>query len=67
MRAIAHEVGFSARAIYHYFAGKDDIFVALREEGVRLVAKAIGVPATGDPVKDLRLIHWRYYEFSNAH
>ncbi len=33
MRAIAGRIGCSPGNLYHYFPGKDDIFLALREQG----------------------------------
>lgn len=67
MRTIAHEMGFSARAIYHYFASKDDLFMALKEEGGRLYAQEFPLRESGDPLDDARAMFLEYYEFSKAH
>src|SRR5215468_8143779 len=37
IRKIAERIEYSPAAIYGYFAGKDDIFFALAEEGFRLL------------------------------
>src|SRR5262245_1193298 len=67
MRAIAQQLGFSAPAIYNYFLSKEEIFLALQERGLRLLAKAVLTPPSDDPLEDLRQIFVRYYEFTKAH
>ncbi len=68
IRKIAERVEYSPAAIYSYFPSKDDIFLALAEEGFRLLF-AFGSPRTraADPLDELRALFWRYYEFSKVH
>ena len=65
MRNIAAKVDYSPAAIYSYFASKDDIFHALAEEGFRLLGAAhmTGAPSA-DPLDDIRMAPWHFYEFS---
>jgi AcrR family transcriptional regulator len=67
MRAIAHQMGFSAPAIYNYFLSKEEIFIALQEIGLQLMAETVLSEPTGDPVENVRLIYWRYYLFTKSH
>ena len=70
IRKIAERVEYSPAAIYSYFESKDDIFLALAEEGFHLLFSygATPGPSTpGDPLDTLRAIFWRYYEFSRDH
>ncbi|HJZ70085.1 MAG TPA: TetR/AcrR family transcriptional regulator [Vicinamibacterales bacterium] len=69
IRKIAERIEYSPAAIYGYFAGKDDIFFALAEEGFRL----LGDPSKGErrdqlatlePLQRIRAVFWRLYEFS---
>jgi AcrR family transcriptional regulator len=65
IRKIAERIEYSPAAIYGYFPSKDAIFYALAEEGFRrLDGKILGVPATDDPLADVRNAWWAYYEFS---
>jgi AcrR family transcriptional regulator len=65
IRNVAAKVGYSPGAIYSYFDSKDDIFLALAEEGFRkLGASHMARPATGDPLADLADVPWRLYAFS---
>jgi AcrR family transcriptional regulator len=67
IRKIAERIEYSPAAIYSYFASKDDIFMALAEEGFRLLfAHADDVPHL-DPLDDIRTGFWRLYEFSRTH
>src|SRR5438132_9967396 len=67
MRAIAQQLGFSAPAIYNYFLSKDEIFLALQERGLQLLAQAVLSPVTDDALLDLRSMFVRYYEFTKTH
>lgn len=67
MRAIAQQLGFSAPAIYNYFLSKEEIFVALQERGLQLMAEVVLQPSTDDPLDDLRSIFVQYYKFSQSH
>jgi len=65
IRNIASKVGYSPGAIYSYFPSKDDIFLALAEEGFRkLGAAQLAMPATSDALGDLADTAWRLYAFS---
>jgi AcrR family transcriptional regulator len=72
LRKIAERIEYSPAAIYGYFAGKDDIFFALAEEGFRLLgepqrAEAADVQRSLSPLDRLRGIFWHFYEFSRQH
>ena len=68
IRNIAGKVEYSPGAIYSYFPSKDDIFVALAEEGFRLLGAAhLSEPETGDPLKDLANTARQLYDFSKRH
>ena len=67
VRKIADRIEYSPSAIYVYFAGKDEIFLELAEEGFRLLEEATEASLTSDPVADLRGSTLRYFEFSRAH
>jgi AcrR family transcriptional regulator len=65
IRKIAERIEYSPAAIYSYFASKDDIFLALAEEGFhRLDDKVRSAMRTGDPLEDVRANWWAFYEFS---
>ena len=65
IRKIAERIEYSPAAIYSYFASKDDIFLALAEEGFhRLDEKVQSAMRTGDPLEDVRANWWAFYEFS---
>ncbi len=65
MRKIAERIDYSAAALYLYFPAKDDIFLALADEGLRRYSEAMDVPARDeDPLAALEDRLWRYYEFS---
>jgi AcrR family transcriptional regulator len=67
MRAIADQLGLQAPSLYRHFVSKEQIFVALQQKSFELLlAKELNPPAL-DPVADLRLFFWRYYEFSKQH
>jgi AcrR family transcriptional regulator len=71
IRKIAERIEYSPAAIYSYFPSKDDIFLALAEEGFRLLfaSSSLDEPcaAPPDPIDVIRRMFWRYYEFSKAH
>ena len=65
IRKIAERIEYSPAAIYSYFASKDDIFLALAEEGFhRLDDKVRAAMKTGDPLDNVRACWWAFYEFS---
>jgi AcrR family transcriptional regulator len=68
IRKIAEKIEYSPAAIYGYFPSKDDIFLALAEEGFRLLF-ACGQdrePETPS-IDSLRAGLLRFYEFSKTH
>ena len=71
IRKIAERIEYSPAAIYSYFPSKDDIFLALAEEGFRLLFASSSsdepCAAPRDPIEVIRRMFWRYYEFSKAH
>jgi len=65
IRKIAERIEYSPAAIYSYFASKDDIFLALAEEGFhRLDAKVRAAMTTDDPLENVRGCWWAFYQFS---
>ena len=66
IRKIAERIEYSPAAIYSYFASKDDIFLALAEEGFhRLDEKVRAADAGATSALDLvRQRWWAFYEFS---
>jgi AcrR family transcriptional regulator len=68
IRNIAAKVEYSPGAIYSYFPSKDDIFLALAEEGFRLLgATHLKQQETGDPLEDLASTAFQLYDFSKQH
>jgi len=68
MRRIAERIEYSPAAIYRYFSSKDDICLALAEEGFRLLADmTLPRAETDDPLEAVREAFWGHYEFSKAH
>lgn len=68
IRKIAEKIEYSPAAIYGYFPSKDDIFLALAEEGFRLLF-ACDEPAshTIASVDSIREGFLRFYRFSKTH
>jgi AcrR family transcriptional regulator len=64
IRKIAERIEYSPAAIYGYFPSKDDIFLALAEEGFRLLLAPAEEPPASDPIDQIRAGFWRLYEFS---
>lgn len=65
IRKIAERIEYSPAAIYSYFAGKDDIYLALAEDGFRLLdAKVKSARRDGSPLDQVRAGWWAFYEFS---
>jgi AcrR family transcriptional regulator len=68
IRKIAEKIEYSPAAIYGYFPSKDDIFLALAEEGFRLLFAGGWDPEPDTPSLDtLRAGLMRFYEFSKTH
>jgi AcrR family transcriptional regulator len=71
IRKIAEKIEYSPAAIYSYFPSKDDIFLALAEEGFRMLFASSEDCAvanhTATPVDCIRAGFWHLYEFSKQH
>lgn len=68
IRKIAEKIEYSPAAIYSYFPSKDDIFLALTEEGFRLLfGKGEEMMPAGTRIESIRQGFWHLYEFSKAH
>lgn len=67
IRKIAEKIEYSPAAIYSYFPSKDDIFLALTEEGFRMLFACEEGAAPADPIDKMRAGFWRLYEFSKEH
>lgn len=65
IRRIAERIEYSPAAIYSYYAGKDDIFLALAAEGFHLLDEKVrSAMKSGDPLDNVRGCWWAFYEFS---
>src|SRR6187401_2319978 len=65
IRKIAERIEYSPAAIYSYYPGKDDIFLALAAEGFHLLdGKVRAAIKTGDPLENVRGCRWAFYQFS---
>ena len=67
IRKIAEKIEYSPAAIYSYFPSKDDIFLALAEEGFRMLLSGETPCVEGNRIETLRAGFMRVYEFSKAH
>ena len=71
IRKIAEKIDYSPAAIYSYFASKDDIFLALAEEGFRMLfasAQCARDERTTDcPIACIRSAFLNVYQFSRNH
>jgi len=67
MRKIAERIEYSPAAIYGYFPSRDDIFVALFEEGFRLMDAEPGGVQVDDPAEALKAMFLGYYRFARQH
>src|SRR5688572_8401512 len=66
IRKIAERIEYSPAAIYSYFPSKDDIFLALAEEGFHRLDERVRA-AGADQSSSLDLVRarwWAFYEFS---
>jgi len=66
IRKIAERIEYSPAAIYSYFPSKDDIFLALAEEGFHRLDERVRA-AGADASSSLDLVRarwWAFYEFS---
>lgn len=67
IRKIAEKIEYSPAALYSYFPSKDDIFLALAEEGFRILFACDERAPSADPIDEMRSGFWRLYEFSKQH
>ena len=71
IRKIADRIGYSPAAIYSYFESKDDIFLALAEEGFRMLLESGSctrdTTVTDGPLDCIRAVFLNVYEFSKQH
>jgi AcrR family transcriptional regulator len=67
IRKIAEKIEYSPAAIYGYFESKDDIFLALAEEGFRMLFAPGHEMSIPDPIEKIRAGFWRLYTFSKEH
>lgn len=72
IRKIAEKIEYSPAAIYSYFPSKDDIFLALAEEGFRLlfessVRSAAQADVSAPPLEIIRRAFLNIYTFSKTH
>jgi AcrR family transcriptional regulator len=68
LRKVAERVEYSPAAIYSYFSSKDDIFLALAEEGFRLLLSSKpDAVETASPTAAIRAAFWHVYLFSKSH
>ncbi len=67
IRKIAEKIEYSPAAIYGYFPSKDDIFLALAEEGFRLLFACGSQPQELASLDSIRAGFQRFYEFSKTH
>ena len=71
IRKIAEKIEYSPAAIYSYFPSKDDIFLALAEEGFRMLfdsAECVRTEHPHDsPIQCIRAAFLNVYHFSRQH
>ena len=71
IRKIAEKIEYSPAAIYSYFPSKDDIFLALAEEGFHMLFEsgvcARETDAAAEPIDCIRSAFLNLYTFSKAH
>jgi AcrR family transcriptional regulator len=67
IRKVAEKIEYSPAAIYGYFPSKDDIFLALAEEGFRMLFAPGPEMSIADPIDKIRAGFWRLYTFSKEH
>jgi AcrR family transcriptional regulator len=71
IRKIAERIEYSPAAIYSYFSSKDDIFLALAEEGFRMMATSAQCSRENDPhdtpLDCIRSAFFHLYRFSKEH
>ncbi len=70
LREVAREAGVSHSAAYRHFANKEDLLVAIAEQGFRQLGETLGAAArahAGDPAGALQAAGVAYVEFAVSH
>jgi AcrR family transcriptional regulator len=67
MRRIAEKVDYTAPALYHHFASKDAVIVALRQRGYQLLLERFQRIRSTDPIARLTAMARHHVEFAFAH
>lgn len=71
IRKVAERIEYSPAAIYSYFPSKDDIFLALAEDGFRMLAESAACSRESDPhdtpLDCIRSAFFHLYRFSRDH
>jgi AcrR family transcriptional regulator len=63
LRRLADEVGTSTMAVYTHFGGMQNLRQEIRREGFRRLKQHLdSVPSSRDPLADLALLGWAYYD-----
>ena len=66
---IAKRAELAVGTIYFYYAGKEELFAELQEEGLQLLMENVrqATSAADDPKERLRAMAMAYYDFSQDH
>jgi AcrR family transcriptional regulator len=68
MRAIAERIGYTATAIYHYFADKESLVMELcRSDFGEMAHALISIGRVGDPIERIRQMGRAYVRFAVEH
>lgn len=70
LREVARDAGVSHSAAYRHFANKENLLVAIAEQGFRLLGETMGAAArahAGDPAGALQAAGVAYVEFAVSH
>ena len=63
IRKLAQRVGYAPMSVYSYFADKQDILLALAEDGFATLARRIEAQPADDPIEALRVVMTEYAAF----
>lgn len=70
LREVARDAGVSHSAAYRHFANKENLLVAIAEQGFRQLGETLGAAAqahAGDPARALQATGVAYVEFAISH
>ena len=67
MRRIAEAIDYTAPALYHHFANKDAVIVALRQHGYQLLLERFERIRSNDPVERLAAMSRHHVDFAFEH